>query len=80
MYVCPWREQVEDEKRWLEASHAAVSRHMSSYALPLDEWTWALDIVRSRTFKVGSKYVMCPLMDMCNHASQGKSETPNPTP
>ena len=66
---------MEDEKRWVQASYEQIQQHTpaSSRSFTLDEWTWALDLVRSRTFKVGNKYVMCPLMDLCNHASAART-------
>ena len=66
--------QIRDEQAWLQTSHSELNKYLSKQStVSLKEWQWALDCVRSRTFKVKDRYCMCPLMDLFNHNSASRT-------
>jgi len=59
--------QIRDEKAWLLTSHSELNTYLSKQsAVSLQDWEWALDCVRSRTFKVKDRYCReCLCMCVC---------------
>lgn len=68
------KRQVLGEQAWLRESYDRLRLALScSDSVSFQDWRWALDCVRSRTFKVQDDFCMCPLMDLFNHASAART-------
>lgn len=66
-------EEVQQSRAWLEEAHAEFCSFLAlSAPVPFEEFRWALDCVRSRTFKHKAQWAMLPLADMFNHHSAAR--------
>ena len=65
-----FREEIDAAFNWRYAQWEAHCQDESSRYELRDSFLGALDLVCSRTFRVGSSKMLVPLIDMANHASR----------